>query len=174
MVGDNQQDGCGEPNDSEGSEAGSLIQRVRVSDLRRVAELEEAAFGKEHAWSYEFLRATYEVFGKWWLAVWSQGVIWGHCITAFDSDDKTVAWILGLAVHPERRGRQYGEGLLLSSFDLLADHDAHVVRLVVDPHNTTARDLYRRVGFIDHNELLPDYFGPGMHRVMMTKLLREV
>lgn len=150
--------------------AAPLIRGVGLADLPRLAELEALAFG-DVGWPLFVLRQTYDIIGSWWLLAEDDGVPWGHALSAFEGDDRSVAWILGLAVHPARRGRGYGRVLLSRSVDLLGEHGADVVRLAVEPDNANARRLYDRLGFVDRDEVVRDYFGPGQDRVILTRLL---
>jgi [ribosomal protein S18]-alanine N-acetyltransferase len=119
-------------------------------------------------WPLFVLRQTYDIIGSWWLLAEDDGVPWGHALSAFQGDDQSVAWILGLAVHADRRGRGCGQALLSSSIDLLGGHGADVVRLAVKPDNAHARRLYDKLGFVDRGEVVEDYFGPGQDRVILT------
>lgn len=147
-----------------------LIRGVRLDDLSRLAELEQKAF-EDIGWPLFVLRQTHDIIGSWWVLVEHDDEIWGHVLSAFQGDDKTVAWILGVAVHPERQGRGYGELLMLAALDLLWANGADVIRLAVEPENVQARGLYDKLGFLDHNVIIEDYFGPGMHRKILTLLL---
>lgn len=147
-----------------------LIRSVRLTDLPRLAELENLAFA-DIGWPLFVLRQTYDIIGSWWLLVEEDHVPVGHSLSAFQGDDTSVAWVLGLAVHPDRQGLGYGQALLTDTIDLLHEHGADVVRLAVKPDNHHARRLYEKLGFLDHNEIMPDYFGPGQDRVILTLLL---
>ena len=149
-----------------------LVRGVRLEDLPRLAVLEHEAFGYL-GWPLFVLRQTWDIFGSWWLLVEEQETetAWGHALNAFQGDDKSVAWVLGLAVHPDRQGKGYGEVLLANSINLLREHGADVIRLAVKPENKRARGLYDKLGFLDHNEVMTDYFGPGEDRIILTLLL---
>lgn len=147
-----------------------LIRGVRLDDLSRLAELEQKAFG-DFGWPQFVLRQMYDIIGSWWVLAEQDDEVWGHVLSAFQGDDKTVAWILGVAVHPDRQGRGYGEQLMVGALELLRDNGADVIRLSVEADNVHARHLYEKLGFLDHNEIIKDYFGPGTDRTILTLLL---
>lgn len=55
---------------------------------------------------------------------------------------------LGMAIIEEHRGRGLGRRLLDDCIDWSREHGAHKVDLEVWPHNTAARLLYERAGFV--------------------------
>jgi ribosomal protein S18 acetylase RimI-like enzyme len=141
-----------------------------VDDLPRVAELEHDVFGSL-GWPFFVVRQIYDIAGSWWLLVEHEKEVWGYVLTGFQSDDKSVAWILGLGVHADRRHQGYGEALMRASIEVLRRYGADVIRLSVKPDNKPARGLYEKLGFIDHNIVENDIFGPGEHRAILTLLL---
>lgn len=83
------------------------------------------------------------------------------------------AWLISLAVSPERRGYGYGLGLLRRSVELCRERsDVDEVLLTVDPKNRAAYTLFRNFGFTlhEHDER---YFGDDEPRdVLIYKLHR--
>jgi len=57
------------------------------------------------------------------------------------------AHITNVAVHPEARGRGYGEALCLALIAEAEQVDIHKVTLEVRASNTVAQNLYRKIGF---------------------------
>ncbi|MFD3506418.1 GNAT family N-acetyltransferase [Nocardia sp. NPDC058666] len=102
-----------------------------------------------------------------------------------DSEDKVVgyamtikgegtrAWLISLAVSPDRRGYGYGHGLLRRSIKVcLKKGDVDEVWLTVDPQNVAAYKLFTDFGFVlrEHDER---YFGDDEPRdVLVYKLHR--
>ncbi|MEV0767764.1 GNAT family N-acetyltransferase [Nocardia salmonicida] len=83
------------------------------------------------------------------------------------------AWLISLAVSPDRRGRGYGHGLLQRSVQVCLERgDVEEVWLTVDPQNVSAYTLFADFGFVlrEHDE---QYFGDKEPRdVLIFKLHR--
>ncbi|TCJ99591.1 GNAT family N-acetyltransferase [Nocardia alba] len=94
----------------------------------------------------------------------------GYALTMMGEGSR--AWLISLAVSPDRRGRGYGRGLLDRSVSTCRRKgDADEVCLTVDPRNLAAYSLFSDFGFVlyDHEER---YFGDNEPRdVLAYKLL---
>lgn len=64
---------------------------------------------------------------------------------------------LGMMVKAQWRGRGVGGALVRSAIDAARDLGAHKVALQVWPHNTAARRLYLRYGFVEEGVLRRHY-----------------
>ncbi len=64
---------------------------------------------------------------------------------------------LGMMVDARWRGRGVGGALVRSAIDAARDLGAHKVALQVWPHNTAARRLYLRYGFVEEGVLRRHY-----------------
>ncbi|MFD6391220.1 GNAT family N-acetyltransferase [Nocardia sp. NPDC060259] len=85
-----------------------------------------------------------------------------------------TAWLLSLAVSPDRRGRGYGHGLLLHSIAACRRMgDADEIRLTVDPKNATAYRLFRAFGFV-RREGEDQYFGKGHPRDVLARKMHRL
>lgn len=95
----------------------------------------------------------------------------GYAMTIMGEGSR--AWLISLAVSPDRRGYGYGRGLLRSSIRVCEQKgDADEIWLTVDPKNVSAYNLFRDFGFVlrEHDER---YFGEDEPRdVLVYKLHR--
>ncbi|MEV6275252.1 N-acetyltransferase [Nocardia sp. NPDC051832] len=83
------------------------------------------------------------------------------------------AWLISLAVSPDRRGRGHGERLLRRSVELCQEKpDVDEVRLTVDPKNEHAYHLFKNFGFQFH-EHDERYFGDNEPRDVLIFTLRD-
>lgn len=146
-----------------------LVRPVRDDEWPALARIEHACFGDQGYSSY-FLRMAPRVFGDACLVADDDGRLLGYAIGALESRRRADGWVLSVAVLPEARGRGLGEALTRSCVAALEQGGARLVRLTVAPDNASALRLYRRLGFVADEEL-PDFFGPGQHRLLMTLLL---
>ncbi|MFC9661734.1 GNAT family N-acetyltransferase [Nocardia sp. NPDC127606] len=96
----------------------------------------------------------------------------GYALTIMGEGSR--AWLLSLAVSPDRRGHGYGRGLLQHSIEVCQDKgDADEIWLTVDPKNVTAYTLFKDFGFVMrvHDE---EYFGEGHPRDVLVYKLRRL
>ncbi|MFC9897502.1 GNAT family N-acetyltransferase [Nocardia sp. NPDC127579] len=95
----------------------------------------------------------------------------GYALTIMGEGER--AWLISLAVSPDRRGAGYGRGLLRHSIQVSQDKgDVDEVWLTVDPQNLSAYNLFKDFGFVlrEHDER---YFGDDEPRdVLVYKLHR--
>ena len=144
------------------------LRGVRKGDLLRIAELEKIAFGAQGI-SYNDLNILFDPSGPLWLLAEDKRNIWGYSVNVRGGEDPSVGWILGMAIHPRRQRRKWGQILLQGTVDRLRDHDMEVIRLLVAPENKIARRMYELFGFIDTGERA-DHFGLGEPRIVMSLL----
>lgn len=94
----------------------------------------------------------------------------GYAMTIMGEGSR--AWLISLAVLPDRRGYGYGRGLLRSSIRVCEQKgDADEICLTVEPQNISAYTLFKRCGFVlrEHDER---YFGDnGPRDVLAYNLL---
>ena len=144
------------------------LRGVQKSDLPAIAELEAAAFGS-NSLTRSALDVIFDPSGALWLLAEDDEGVWGHSVNA-RGEEPTIGWIVGMAIHPERQRRGWGQLLLRATIQRLQDHDMEVIRLLVKPTNKIARRLYETFGFLDTGERI-DHFGPGEDRMVMSLLL---
>jgi [ribosomal protein S18]-alanine N-acetyltransferase len=144
------------------------IRRAGAEDFAAIHALDQEAWNESpggelipdgsHVWRVWVERAL--VF----CAV-ENGTVLG-AVLAFPCIDGSI-WLHKVFVSRDCRGRGVGGRL----FDaLFAEIDARraVLRLTVDPANGAAVHLYEKKGFSE-KELVPDYYGPGKDRYVMTR-----
>lgn len=78
--------------------------------------------------------------------------------------DAGALYLEGLYISPEHQGRGLGGRLLAVVVDELARQGFTRVTATVAPDNDAGRRLYAAAGFGETAEL-PDYYGPGRHRL---------
>ncbi|MEY9854417.1 ribosomal-protein-alanine N-acetyltransferase [Catenulispora sp. GAS73] len=142
------------------------LRGVKKNDLRRIAELEKIAFDAK-ALPRNTLDVMFDPSDGLWMLAEDDEDIWGYSINS-RAADPAVGWIIGMAVHPDRRRLGWGQLLLKATIDRLDDYDMNVVRLLVDPRNKIARRLYENFGFKDTGERA-DHFGDEP-RILMSLL----
>lgn len=144
------------------------LRGVKKNDLRRIAALEEEAFGSYGVIDND-LKVMFDPSGPLWMLAEDDEAIWGYSVN-LRAADPTVGWIAGMAIHPARQRHGWGQLLLQATIDRLHDYDMKVIRLLVKPSNKVARRLYENFGFIDTGER-DNHFGPEEPRMLMSLLL---
>lgn len=143
------------------------LQDMVIEDIDQVCEIENLSF--KTPWSRESFEAEIltnklaryivaKVDGK----VAAYGGMWivldeGH--------------ITNIAVHPDQRGRKIGEKLVLSLLKKAGSCGARDITLEVRESNTAARNLYRKLGFVDSGVRRGYYSDTGEDAVIMWKKL---
>jgi ribosomal-protein-alanine N-acetyltransferase len=137
-----------------------------VADLPAIQRVDEAVFGEGLAYPYFVLRQLFDLFKHYSVVVLDNDQIVGYALLGVEpgKDDSTdVAWLLGLGVVPDFRGRGYGKELLGQTLDLCRKAKIDTMKITVRPTNESANKLYQRAGFTPvHAE--EAYFGPGQAR----------
>lgn len=141
------------------------IRPARPDDLDQLRALDLAVFGGL-AYPYFVLRQMFDVYRECWLVADHPDGLAGYSL-GVPTLDRTLAWLLALAVAPGHRNLGYGRRLTLGSLALLRRMDVPEVRLTVQPGNEPAIALYRGIGFAVTG-LHRNYLGPGEDRVIMA------
>jgi len=118
---------------------------MTMADIDAVAELEKLVFTLP--WSRDsFRREVEENVAARYLALEDQGrvVAYGGMWLVIDE-----AHITNIAVHPEARGKGFGERLLRALMRLASDTSMGMITLEVRRSNAAAQALYRKAGFQD-------------------------
>jgi GNAT superfamily N-acetyltransferase len=144
----------------------------------RLAALAEApaAFGSRLAdWQGEAdraerWRARLELPGSYNLVAVLDGRPAGMA-SGVPTDDRSVAELISMWVHPDARGHGVGDRLMAAVEQWARQVGAQVLRLAVVEDNEAATALYRRNGFVDTEgpgDLMPD--GIRREKVMAKPL----
>jgi [ribosomal protein S18]-alanine N-acetyltransferase len=142
------------------------IRPARKDDLDELWALDVKVF-ERLAYPYFVLRQFFDLLsGCWLVAEHASGDLVGYSLAA-PATDRTVGWVLGLAVAPDHRNLGYGRRLTVESVNLLRTMGLAKVCLTVEPENEYAVRLYHNIGFVDV-ELRRDYLGAGEDRVLMA------
>ncbi|MCX4821411.1 GNAT family N-acetyltransferase [Streptomyces sp. NBC_01142] len=141
------------------------LRAVTEEDLPELHRLDKEIF-QEEAYPYFVLRQFYDLYRDD-LFVLDDGRTFHGYVLAGTKPDKSRSWILGLAIHQQRRGHGLGRWLMGEALHRLRAEGVGEVWLTVEPANTTAIKLYAAMGFtrLGHRD---DYFGPGADRLLMT------
>lgn len=126
--------------------ASLTFRRLTLEDLDRIMEIEHASFTLP--WSREAftLELTQNHFAKYLVAM-ENGYVVGYCGMWVILDE---AHITNIAIHPDYRGKKYGEALMLEMVALALAHGADRMTLEVRVSNTPAQRLYEKMGFASH------------------------
>ena len=121
------------------------IRPMVLGDIDAVAEMEKRVFALP--WSREaFRREIEENVAARYLVLEERGsvVAYGGMWLVIDE-----AHITNIAVHPDQRGKGFGERIIRALMSLAADLCMGMMTLEVRRSNTAAQALYHKVGFHD-------------------------
>lgn len=120
-----------------------VIEPMTDADVKEVLRIEQQSFSTQwpsNAFYQEIHdnKLAYYFVGRVGARVVAYGGIW---VILEDSHVTTIA------VHPDFRGRKYGEIMLLKLLDEAIERGASWMTLEVRESNTVAQALYRKYGF---------------------------
>lgn len=142
-----------------------LIRGVENDDLAELEAIDTEIFG-ELAYPTFVLRQFLDVHSGSWFVAAGRGGLCGYSLGAA-AMDRSVGWLLALAVRREFRGRGYGRALTAETLKVLRHNDVRTACLTVAPDNVAALGLYRSLGFTPVREV-EGYLGAGQDRVIMA------
>jgi ribosomal-protein-alanine N-acetyltransferase len=142
-----------------------LIRAGKISDAPLVFAIDKGAFSGPSLPQFFFVDAP-GIFGDAYLVAELAGEVAGYAIGYVDRGTDPAGHIFSIGVSPSARGRGLATKLLMECVAKLTHSGVTRVVLVVSPQNTSARQLYKKVGFREfaHHE---NWFGPGEHRLRM-------
>ncbi|BDE05006.1 hypothetical protein WPS_02820 [Vulcanimicrobium alpinum] len=119
------------------------IDRMSTTDLPTVLRIEALSFGTAwpvNAFANEIRdnKLAHYFTGRYDGAIVAYGGIWSILEDAH---------ITTIAVHPDQRGRKFGEEMLIALLDEAIVHGASWITLEVRESNDSAQKLYRKYGF---------------------------
>lgn len=138
--------------------------------IQLLIQMEEDAFGDGglNQWHLvPFIR-----HGRVYLAKEGQNVV-GMAQYMRDWDKPNTAYLMGVSIDTEERGKGFGTILLRESLRLLENEGITEVELTVDPQNIAAIRVYEgKLGFIKAGMRVDEY-GAGENRLVMLLSLRN-
>lgn len=158
--------GQGDPLAAQDAAAGLAVRRLTELDAAMLADLQ--AYGRA-------------ALGDSALDHWLLPVIAAHGLLFVGSIDGDVVgaaeiirsmaeselYMEGFYIRPEYQGRGHGAALLAGVRQQLAGAGFKRLLATVDPANRAGCRLYDRAGFTQVSHL-PDYYGPGRHRLLLA------
>jgi len=122
------------------------FRKMRLADLERIMEIEHHSFTLP--WSQEAFQAelTSNHFAHYLVAIENDYVV-GYAGMWVIIDE---AHITNIAVHPDWRGRKYGDALMRAMMAHAMAHGAERMTLEVRVSNAIAQKLYEKMGFVSH------------------------
>jgi|SRR5579864_637956 len=142
------------------------IRVFRRRDLRRILEIERAAFPGE-AYTSRMFGELHQECGDLFFVAERSGRILGYMVTCANA---RKAEIVSIAVDPRRRKRGTGAELMEHSLVELGKRGVRRLELMVRPTNTVAVRFYRRFGF-RRVGAVAHYYDDGGDAIRMTKTL---
>ena len=127
---------------------------VTPANWRYVAGLrvapDQRAFVAEPA--YYLALCCYSEVGWSPLAICAGAAVVGFLMWAVDADDG-ACWLGGILVDAEHQGKGIGTAAVRGTIELLGrEHGHRDFALSYLPENTRAKDVYRRLGFVETGE----------------------
>lgn len=145
-----------------------LLQTVELSLINRLVKLELEAFGIGglNEWHLvPFIR-----HGRVYVAIEKDEIV-GLIQYMRDWDNPAKAYLMGVSIAKEVRGKGLGTTLIHSSLQALRQENIEEVELTVDPKNSTAISVYaEKLGFVVRDTRMNEY-GAGENRLVMTLAL---
>jgi ribosomal-protein-alanine N-acetyltransferase len=142
---------------------------ARLDDLADLCLLDHDIFGKL-AYPYFVLRQWFDVHGEHFVVIDSSSAragLCGYAMVALEPSRET-AWLLGLGVHEDHRGRGFGDVLMSKAIEICEKAGAKQIKITVRPTNDAALGVYTKAGFSQVDEE-NDYFGAGEPRLLLMK-----
>ncbi|MFK4145974.1 GNAT family N-acetyltransferase [Streptomyces sp. NPDC004065] len=146
------------------------IRKATEHDLDEIRRLDAEAFPGD-PYPYFVLRQYVDAFADGFLVLEEDGGrgLCGYVLAT--PAHQGVSWVFSLCVTPRMRRRGLGRWLMTELLGRLRAAGARTVRLSVEPGNRPAVLLYGELGFTSAGGCHRDYFGPGEHRLLMTRVL---
>lgn len=144
-----------------------IIREFKLSDLKRVIEIEEMSFDDPYPPS--ILRDIYNL-GAGFLIAQQDNIILGYIIFWIRFEDE--GHIISLAVDKGYRRQNVGRQLVEMVIEIFQKFDMKNIKLEVRAENIGAINFYRNVGFKEE-KLIPGYYEDGEDAVVMNMSLNN-
>lgn len=145
------------------------VRPLTLAQLDEVWKLDLRCFLDGEAYSrdtFEYLLTASE--GVAYRAVQQSGGMIGFVVGMLEPDHTGHITTIGVA--PECRRRGVAQGLLVKMEEGFRRRDVRIVRLEVRSVNTSAQQLYRKIGYTV-TQRLPKYYSNGGDGLLMVKSL---
>lgn len=141
------------------------LRSCEIVDVPTVTKLDNEVFGA-HGYPVCAIRQFADLADSLFVVAADEHHIIGYSLI-LPSIRAAEGWLVGLAVHQDRRREGIGRELMSNCLDRAQGIGLRTVRLTVDPANAPAKALYKSLGFAV-DSFVDDYFGPGEPRLVMT------
>ncbi|MEW6723873.1 MAG: ribosomal protein S18-alanine N-acetyltransferase [Bacillota bacterium] len=138
---------------------------MALEDLDQIIEIERCSFPTP--WSAQaFVRElTQNIYARYQVAVSGEMIVaYGGMWLILDESHVT-----NVAVHPEYRGRGYGEAMMRRLMEVARENGVERMTLEVRPSNLIARALYEKLGFVCRGRRSNYYSDTGEDALIMWK-----
>lgn len=142
-----------------------LLEPLDARPWSALREVEIACYG-EDGWDDYSLRMHPILHAPLSTIAFEDDAPVGYAVAARAEGEGGVAWILGIAVVPEARGRGHAGRLLDRTLDRARAGRIERLRLTVGPENEPARRLYAARGFVELRRE-ESFFGTGQPRLLL-------
>jgi ribosomal-protein-alanine N-acetyltransferase len=129
--------------DAEPTGGVTALRAMAVPDVPTVAGIEQQAYPAAQAWAEGIFRDCLRV-GYLCQVLEVDAVLVGYGILSIAAGE---AHLLNVCVAPDHQGQGFGRLLVEHMLDLADRYKAQTVYLEVRPSNTSARALYKSLGF---------------------------
>lgn len=147
-----------------------LVQENNLHVINRIIEIDQEAFGSGgmNEWHLLPLIRHGRVF-----VIKEKDHILGSIQYLLDWGNRNKAYIYGIAIAEENRGKGLGTRLLADSIQKLANDNIEEIELTVDPANIVAINVYhKKFGFVVA-EFRENEYGDNEDRLIMTLNLKQ-
>ncbi|MFU2158483.1 MAG: ribosomal protein S18-alanine N-acetyltransferase [Caldisericum sp.] len=138
------------------------IVKAKANDFKKIIEIEELSY--EDPWPREIFMVDYlfNASSDYFVAK-LQGKVVGFVGVWYEGKK---LHIINVAVHPNERGKGIGTSLLVFAINLAKELGHEVVYLEARKSNVSAQRLYKKLGFIEKEEL-KSYYQDGEDGIRM-------
>lgn len=148
------------------------VEEAKDGDLEKLCSIERECFTIE-AFSKNHMTSLLQHPSSSSLVAKINGEIVGFIIASiYDGEKRKIGHVVTLDVGAKARRRGVGSRLLRSLEQVFKNRGVQVCYLEVRLDNVAARELYRKLGYVEV-ELLKDLYCRGGHGVRMEKILQK-
>jgi [ribosomal protein S18]-alanine N-acetyltransferase len=144
------------------------VRRVHLDDLPTVERLEREAFGKD-AYVAMTLRQFFDLAGPLFLVATHADRVVGYGLI-LPEVERANGCFVSMAVAAKWRRHGIGQALMTAMLAEKRAQDFHLIWLTVEPNNKPAIRLAESFDFEAAPDEVPDYYGPGRNRLVMTRM----